>query len=280
MIGITGANGNIGRHLAQMLVTAGTPARLLVRDTAKANTFDGKLEAVSADLDHPETLEGALTGVTDFFLVSPGPNTPAQDAAAITAASRAGVRHLVLLSSLGVEIGGVGGGRPHVPGEELLKTSDLEWTILRPSEYMTNTLWWLPEVMARGLISVPTGGGTVGFIDPADIASVAFAALTTTGHAGKTYRLTGPAALSTAQVAEQIGAIIGMTVRHIDVPDPDFRIFAGNAHMPEDRIETLSEYYAAVKQGRMAVLTPDVQQVTGQRPRTYANWASTNIQAR
>ncbi len=279
MIAITAANGNIGRHLTQMLVAVGAPARLLVRgqDIANAATAGGVLQVVAADLDRPDTLDAALAGVTHLFLVSPGPDTPAQDAAAIAAAQRAGVRHIVLLSSLGVELGGVGGGRAHAPGEGLLTASTMDWTILRPNEFMTNTRGWLPEITARGTISTPSGAGKVGYIDPADIAAVAFAALTASGHTGKIYRLTGPETLTTAEVAARIGAVIGKTVRHVDVSDAVFRANAHDAHMPEAMIELLSEYYGAVKEGRMAVLTPDVSQVTGRRPGTFADWARAAI---
>ena len=279
MIAITAANGNIGRHLAQTLTTAGIPARLLVRDqdTANTTTAGGASQVVTADLDRPATLDAALTGVTQLFLVSPGPDTPAQDAAVITAAQRAAVRHIVLLSSLGVELGGVGGGRAHAPGEGLLTASGMDWTILRPNEFMTNTRGWLPEIAARGTISVPTGRGAVGYINPADIAAVAFAALTSPGHAGQIYRLTGPETLSTAEVATRLGVTLGEEIRHVDVPDSVFRTNAHDAHMPDAMIDLLSEYYAAVKGGRMAVLTPDVEQVTGRRPGAFADWARATL---
>lgn len=277
MIAITGAGGNIGRHLARMLVEAGVPARLLVRELPAGASGDGTHDLVTMDLDRPETLDAALAGITHLFLVSPGPNTPAQDAAAIAAAQRAGVRRIVLLSSLGVELGGIGGGRPHAPGEESLRNTGIDWTILRPSEFMTNTLGLLPEIRARGTMSVPSGGGKVGYIDPADIAAVAFAALTTAGHSGTIYRLTGPETLSAAEVAARIGAAIGKTVRHADVSDADFRTGAQAAHLPGALIETLSEYYAAVKEGRMDLLTPDVERVTGRRPGAFAEWARAAI---
>ncbi|MBF6593155.1 MAG: SDR family oxidoreductase [Thermaceae bacterium] len=279
MIAITAATGNIGHHLAQKLAQASIPARLLVRELGKADTFGGKLEAIAANLDHPQTLAAALSGITQLFLLSPGPDTPGQDVAAIAAAQQAGVRHIVLLSSLGVELGGIGGGRPHAPGEELLRQSGLEWTILRPSEFMTNTLWWLPEIKARGSISVPSGSGAVGFIDPADIAAVAFTVLTQSPQAGKTYRLTGPEALSTAEVAALYGAVLGKPVRHNDISDADYRSSAKQAQMPQAMIEMLSEYNAALKEGRMNVLTADVQQVTGRAPTRFADWVRANLES-
>ncbi|HEY0814686.1 MAG TPA: NAD(P)H-binding protein [Pseudonocardia sp.] len=279
MIAITAAGGNVGRPLTRLLLDAGVAARLLVRDAARDDAGRGLLEAVTADLDDPEHMTSALTGVSRLFLLSPGPDTPRQDAIAITAARAAGVEQVVLLSSLGVEVGGVGGGRAHEPGEQALATSGLPATVLRPSEFMTNTLRWLPEITANSTVSVPSGGGAVGFVDPADIAAVAFAALTTGDHDGRTYRLTGPATLTVADAAAQIGAALGKAVEHRDVTDAEFRDGAERAHLPAAMIETLSEYYAAVKQDRMAILSSDVETVTGQPATPFADWAATALGA-
>jgi uncharacterized protein YbjT (DUF2867 family) len=151
--------------------------------------------------------------------------------------------------------------------------SGIDWTILRPSEFMTNTLWWLTEIEARGTISVPSGQGRVSFIDPADIAAVAFAALTSPGHAGKVYHVTGPEALSTADVATQFGRLVGRRLTHVDISDGDFRAGARQANMPEPLIQLLSEYYGVLKEGRMEVLTRDVEQVTGRHPTAFVDWA-------
>lgn len=277
MIAVTAASGNVGRPLTRMLAEAGKSARLLVRDQEAADKLGSAVDVVPADLDSPASLDAALAGVTSLFLLSPGPNTPAQDATAIAAAQRKGVKHIVLLSSLGVELGGIGGGRAHAPGEELLKASGLDWTILRPSEFMTNTRIWLPEIMARGTVSVPSGAGVVGYIDPADIAAVAFVTLTTSGHVGQTYRLTGPETLSVAEAATRVGMVVGKAVRYVDVSDAEFREAALAAHLPEMMIETLSEYYVGVKEGRMNVLTTDVDRVVGHHPGTFADWARANL---
>lgn len=109
MIGLTAPTGNVGRHLADLLADAGIRARLLARNPAEH--ADTRHPVVSADLDDPSTLPAALAGVDDLFLLSPGPDTPAQDAAVLSAAVDVGVRHVVLLSSLGVEAGGIAAGR-------------------------------------------------------------------------------------------------------------------------------------------------------------------------
>lgn len=212
-----------------------------------------------------------------LFLLSPGPDTPAQDGAAIAVAVRAGVEQVVLLSSLGVEAGGIGGGTAHAPGEQALTGSGLDFTILRPSEFMTNTLRWLSEITARATVSVPTGHGRVGFVDPADIAAVAFAALTEPGHTGRTYRLTGPELLSTADAAARIGDVLATPVEHHDVTDTQFRASAAQALLPEPLIETLSQYYRGVAAGWMELLSAEIEQVAGKPPTTFANWARAAI---
>lgn len=272
-IALTAATGNIGRHLTKLLTGTGTKTRLLVRDRSTSPAADdGDVQTRSVDLDDAASLDAALAQVDRLFLLSPGPDTPAQDAAAIEAAVRNGVDHIVLLSSLGIEAGGIGGGRPHAPGEKVLKDSGLSYTILRPSEFMTNTLGWLPEITSQGTISVPTGHGRVALIDPADIAAVAFAALTQPGHAGRTYRLTGPESLSTADMAARISQVIGKPVTHHDSSVEQYRQAATHQGLPPLMVDTLAEYYPALADGAMDILTTDVEQVTGRPATTYLAW--------
>lgn len=273
VIAIAAATGNIGRVLWPALAEAGKPVRLLVRNPLPAAEGDPGVETAVVDLDRPDTLVKALSGADRLFLLSPGPDTPAQDAAAIRAAHDAGVRHVVLLSSLGVELGGVGGGRPHAPGEQLLRDSGLDWTILRPNEFMTNTLWWVDEIAARGTVSVPSADGRVGYVDPADIAAVAAAALTVPGHEGAIHRLTGPKALTTAEAAAALSDVLERPVEHVNVTEEQYREGAAGAGTPAPMVDMLSEYYAAVREGRMAVLTDDIEQILGRPPRDYSTWA-------
>lgn len=275
MIALTAATGNIGRVLTGML--AGTPLRLLVRDSAAPDVpaSGPDRQVVTADLDRPESLPAALEGVDRLFLLSPGPDTPAQDAAAIAAARTAGVEHVVLLSSLGVEAGGIGGGTAHAPGEQLLTGSGFSWTVLRPNEFMTNTLRWIPEITGRGSVSLPTGNGRVGFVAPADIAAVAAAALLDPGrHTGRIHRLTGPVSLTTADAAAQLAGALGTTAIHHDISDDAFRAAAGRAGMPPVMIEIFSAYYRALPSGAMDLVTDDVATVTGRAATSFTAWAA------
>lgn len=273
MIVVTGPNGHIGRPLLGQLAEAGAPARALSRNPARVDDHGGRVEVVRADLDQPDTLAAALDGATRLLMLSPGPNVPAQDAALIDAAVRAGVSHVVMVSSLGVDLGGIAGGGPHIPGEARLRESGLAWTLLRPSEFMTNALNWRGMISSAGALLLPTGDGRVGFIDPVDIAAVAARALTEDGHAGRIHRLTGPAALTLAEVAAALGEALGIELGHVDVTDAAFRDGSQRAGLPPPVIEMMSEYYAAVREGRVDVVTGEVEAIVGRPPRSFAAWA-------
>ncbi len=103
--------------------------------------------------------------------------------------------------------------------------------------------------------------------------------LTSPGHEGKTYRLTGPEALSTADIAEYLSAIVGKPIRHIDVPEAAFREGMQAAGLPPPLIEMQLEYCAAVKEGRAAIVTNEIKQLLGRPPRGYAAWAQDHARA-
>lgn len=268
MIAITAPSGNIGRHLTALLADSGTPGRLLTRPGSASATLPPALEPVPADLDDAASLASALVGVDALFLLSPGPDVPGQDARVIAAATAAGVSHLVLLSSLGVEAGGVGGGTAHAPGERVLADSGIPATVLRPSEFMTNTLVWLQEARAAGTVSLPTGDGRVTYVDPFDIAAVAFTCLTEPGHTGATYRLAGPERLSAADLADRFSELLGRPVTaRPDATVDGFRQMASGAGLPASVIDTLADYYPAAARNVMDLPSDDVANVTG-RPAT------------
>lgn len=275
MILVTGATGNIGRHLVRELADADQPTRALARDPSKADTHGGSVEFLAGDLNDPHTLEAAFKDVNRLFLLSPG---PAEDAALIREAQRHDVDHVVMLSSLGAELGGIAGGRLHVTGEQLLQNSELPWTILRPSEFMTNTIWWRDTLRSADAIFVPSGSGRIGFVDPADIASVAATTLTTEGHRA-TYRLTGPEALSTTAIAAALSSVLGRTIRHRDVSETDFADALRRNGLPAALIEMQTEYYEAVKNDRVAIVTDDIRQLLGHPPRSYREFAERHASA-
>ncbi len=279
LILVTGATGNIGRPLLEELVDIEAAIRILVRNPSRLGERFDHLDIVAGDLDEPATLAAAMEGVSRVFLLAPGPDVPAQDAAVIAAAVRAGVEHVVMVSSLGAELGGIAGGGPHLPGEALLRESGLAWTVLHPSEFMPNTIWWRDTILSAGSILVPTGTGRIGFVDPADIAAVAAHVLTTAGHDGQTYRITGPQALSTADVASVLGEVLDRPVRHVDVPEDGFRAGMEQAGLPPFLIDMQVEYCAAVRAGTVDIVSPDVPHLLGRPANDYRSWAKAHADA-
>jgi uncharacterized protein YbjT (DUF2867 family) len=276
MILLTGATGRIGGVALSALVQAGESVRVLARNPARLADAGPLVEAVAGDLDDPATLTPAMEGADRMLMLAPGPDIAAQDAAMIAAAQQAGLRQVVMVSSLGAELGGIAGGGPHLPGEALLKESGLGWTILHPTEFMTNTIWWAETIRPTGSVFLPTGTGRVGFIDPADIGEVAAAVLTGDGHNGQIYRLTGPEALTTADVAALIGQSRGEPVTHVDVTPEAMAEGMTQAGMPPPLIDMMVTYYGAVKEGRVDVVTDDVPRLLGRPARSFAHWLAGN----
>jgi uncharacterized protein YbjT (DUF2867 family) len=103
--------------------------------------------------------------------------------------------------------------------------------------------------------------------------------MSSAGHEGKTYRLTGPEALNTADIAEQLSAIVGKPIRHIDLPEAAFREGMQAAGLPPPLIEMQMEYCAAVKEGRADIVTHETEQLLGRPPHSYAAWAHEHARA-
>ena len=199
MILITGATGRVGGAAITHLRSKGLPVRALLRRPEKAAPLSGLgVEPVFGDLAQPRSLERALEGVTAALLVSPlDPHQMELQGNFIDAAKRAGRVHIVKLSGLGTALNSpVRSGRWHAQTEKYLEDSGLPFTHLRPPFFMQNILRFAPTIRADGTFSGALNQGKVAMIDVADIAAVAATALTTSGHAGKAYTLTGPEALS------------------------------------------------------------------------------------
>lgn len=270
---VVGATGNVGAAAVRELARAGTEVRALSRHPDRVPAFGGHVEAVYGDTEQPETLAAALAGADGVLLCAGGRDLAAADAAVIRLAEEASAAHLVLLSSLGVEYGAAS-GPVHAPGEASLRASSLGWTILRPIAFMTNTLRWRDAIAATGAFEEPTGTGAYAMIDPADIGAAAAATLTTPGHEGKVYALTGPEALTSAQYAEKLSGALGREVRHVDIAEDTYRAGLAGYGAPASFVDAMLTFYALIRSGRLAMVTSDVEVLTGRPPRTFDAWAA------
>jgi uncharacterized protein YbjT (DUF2867 family) len=272
MILISGATGRVGSATLKQLLDKDMPVRALVRTAEKAALVAGPLvEAVIGDLAQPHSLEVALNGVTAALLVSPlDPHQVTLQGNFIDAATRAGRVHVVKISGLGTALDSpVRSGRWHAQTEQYLADSGLPFTHLRPPFFMQNILRFAPTVRTTGEFAGSLNQGKVAMIDIDDIAAVAATALTTSTHAGKTYVLTGPEALSYPDVAERLSRLLGRTVTYRDTPLEAMREQLLASGMPAWHVDVQLDFSTALSAGHASIVTNTVEAVTGKPARTF-----------
>ena len=268
---VTGATGNVGGQVVAQLVDGGHAVRALTRHP-EAAVLPAGVEPVAGDLTRPDTLTGALAGVSAAFLFP----APGCGPAFAEAARAAGVRRVVLLSS-GDVVDGVDRqsnaiARFHADVERALADAGLEWTFVRPGGFATNTLQWAPQIRATGVVTAPYGNASLAPIHEADVAAVAVRALTTDGHAGARYRLTGPDVLTLAEQLAVIGDALGRKLRFEEIT-PEVARERMVRHLPAPIVDALLGIFAEATT-RPATVLPTVEEVTGAPARTFARWVA------
>jgi uncharacterized protein YbjT (DUF2867 family) len=278
MILVIGATGTVGSEVVRQLVATGERPRALVRDPATARQRLGdQVEHVVGDLDRPETIAAALAGVDRVFLLTTqSSRQPEWERAVIGAAARTGVGQLVKLSVFRAnEQSPLQVARQHGQAERVLAQSGLAATILRPVFFMQNLL----AMVHDGAIATAAGDGRVAMVDARDIAAVAVATLTGGGHAGKTYTLTGPEALSFYQVASILSRQTGRPLRHVRVPPDKVRVALQGRGVAAWYADDMAKLHSMLAVGYEEVVTDDIHRVTGRPPRTLAQFAGDHVGA-
>ncbi|MGA2921812.1 MAG: NAD(P)H-binding protein [Candidatus Sulfotelmatobacter sp.] len=276
---ITGGTGDIGSKVVEHLLQHGERPRVFVRDAEKARSrFGDRVEVFVGDLADPLTLKAALAGVDELFLVNTGPKIPVRDEAAAKAAKAAGVRHLVKLSSMDVEQG-LAIGAWHERGETAIRASGIAFTWVRPTGFMSNLLAWATSIKAEGIVRASTDNGRRAFIHSDDIAAVATKALTTRQYDGESLTITGPEALSFADVTEKIGSAIGKRLVFQSISDEEARqrYAATGASAPD--VDAHVSLWRAIREGRLVGVTNTVERVLGRKPIALQQWAVENAAA-
>ncbi|MEU6087228.1 NAD(P)H-binding protein [Streptomyces sp. NPDC047085] len=274
MILVTGATGTTGSEVVRQLAARGEKVRALTRDPARAVVPSG-VEVVRGDYLDADALERAMSGVTAAYLVGAPDPEARHDLALVAAARAAGVPRLVLLSAIATGDPDVGPfGMWHVPGEEALKESGAEWTVLRPSSFASNTLGWAPAVAAGEPVPNMTGTGAQGVIDPRDVSEVAALALTDGRCAGRTYTLTGPEAITVPDQAAVLTSLLGRPVATRDLSPAEtldhLRTAWGLDEAGAEGVLTANTY---IRAGRNALVTEDVPELLGRPARAFREWA-------
>lgn len=258
MILVTGATGNVGRELVHQLVDLGEEVRGLSRSGP-----------VQGDLNDPSSLGPALDGVSALFLLSGYPGV-------VEAARAAGVTRVVLMSGSSAETRDLDNAiaRYMIASEEEVRSSGLEWTVLRPRTFMSNTLQWAPQLAAGDVVRAPWPDVAVATVDPADIAAVAAQALIGTRHLGQVYPVTGPAAWQPRERVALLGTALGRPLRYEPQPDDEARAEMLTT-MPPEYVDAFFDFFSEGKLDESEVF-PTVREVAQRPPRTFEEWARAN----
>ncbi|WP_232663807.1 NAD(P)H-binding protein [Pseudonocardia sp. TRM90224] len=254
-VSVIGATGKVGRRIVARLRGEGHEVRPASRSGEPR-----------FDWFEPATWAGAVRGADALYVTVP--DTPAPVAELIEAT---GVRQVVLLGARGSE---------HAPAgtavrmaEDVVRASDAEWTILRPTWFLQN----LDEgtfagPLATGELRLPAGTGRHPFIDAEDIAAVAVAALTERGHAGVTYDLSGPVALTFEEVVAAFGAATGRDLRYVPVARATWVGELVATGLPTELAELLGTLLDLVATGADAHLSDGVQRALHREPATLTDY--------
>ena len=248
MILVTGATGKNGVEILKRLSGRVERIRAMVHkpSDAKNSTPHPALEFVAGDFDDPQSLRKVLKDVQRAFLVTNSSDrVEERQLRFVHLAREAGVKHIVYLSQLHAATDSpLRFLRYHAAIEEALRSSGMTYTNLRPNLYMQGLLMIGRSIASEGRFFAPAGEARVSVVDVRDIAAVAVAALTQSQHEGKTYDVTGPAALTHAGMAAQLSAALGRAVAFVDVPEREFREVLRSFHMPDWQADGLIEDYA------------------------------------
>jgi uncharacterized protein YbjT (DUF2867 family) len=262
---VTGATGTVGRHLVDQLHNKGERVRAVSRNPVKADLPVG-VEVVQGDLTVSETMKKCFQGIHSFYLIVSSDNAFARfrtDPKIIEIAKEAGVKRVTLL--LDYE------GNPI---EQIVQNSGMEWTILKPVEFMGNVLVdWKDSIRSKGIVREPFGDTLSARVHEADIAGVAAEVLTKEGHHGKNYYLTGPEALSRVKAVEIIAEVIGKDLQFIELTEEQAKQKWIDEGYKEEDIEFFVQMGKNPPEIGYSVL-PSIEQVTGKPPRTFEQWVS------
>lgn len=222
------------------------------------------------DWQNRDTWAAAVNGVDALYLVyTPDLAFPgaADDVAAFTkVAVDSGVTRIVLLS-------GRGEAQAEV-SERTVQQSGVDWTVLRCSWFSQNfSESFLLDTVLEGVIALPAGSVAEPFLDADDIADCAFAALTDDRHSGHLYELTGPQALTFAEVAEQLSVATGRPIEYVPITREEYVQGAIDAGLHPDEANAFAGLFSEVLDGRNSSTHDGVRQVLGRPARTFAGFA-------
>jgi uncharacterized protein YbjT (DUF2867 family) len=271
MILITGGRGAVATGLTALLREHGAPVRVGSANPG-ALTLPDDIPTATLDLSDPATFPAALDGVTSVFLYA---NADHADEFT-TLAHAAGVRHIVLLSSVSVLTGGPSGEDPiaarHLGAERALRDGPIPATFLRPGAFAGNAGGWAWPIRTGHPVDLPVPGAYTEPIHETDITEAAFAALTDPAHQGKEVTLSGPATMTLRDQVGQLADTLGRAIEVREVTGEQWMAQMAD-YIPAPIATTLLDLWRAAD-GRPGEPAGGVQELTGHPARSFAQWAA------
>lgn len=269
---ITGATGNIGSRVVDRMLARGRRPAIFVRDRQKAKArFGDRVDVVVGDLGDAASLARGFAGADVVFLINSGFGLELRDEAAGRVAKATGVKRIVKLSSADAEQQ-VGTGAWHARGEAAIRATGIACAFVRPTGFMDNALYWAHSIKAEGVVRSATGDGTIPFIHSDDIADVAVEMLLEPKYDGRAASITGPRALSYREMVEKIGAAIGRSLAYRELSDEEARRAQAAWGESPEMVDAHLSIYRAIREGRLAVVTDEVQCILGRPPLGFDRW--------
>ena len=271
---ISGASGQLGRGAVEEALERVAPAELILvtrTPAALADYADRGASVRFGDYDHPDALRQAYAGGERLLLISAheiGARVR-QHAEAIDAAVDVGIRQVAYTSFVNpVDANPAGGAPDHSATEEKLRTSGLEWTFLRNATYAEFELGNLAAAIASGKLITNVGSGKHAYVSRADCAAAAGAVITSDGHAGRAYDVTGPELIGAERRAEIFSAVGGRSVEVVEVDDQEFAsVLADERGLPSAAAQLMASFGRATREGHLDALSDDCEELVGRPPR-------------
>ena len=269
MLLLTGVTGKTGGASAQALLKNGIKFRAIVRNADKAVALKAAgVELVIGDVTDRAVLETALAGVEKALMTMPnGEKQLELEKQFIDVAKARGVKHVIKMSSMeAVPNATAPIPKIHYASEQYLKQSGLVWTMIKPNFFMQNLLGSGGTIKEQGKFFLPLAQGKTVMIDTRDIGACVALVMTTPGHEGQSYELTGPEELGFAEAAERFTKVLGRKVEYVHVPMPAYRQTLARFLTNEWHLNAVCELFQEIADGQDLHVTGTVQKITGKAP--------------
>ena len=275
---VIGANGRVGRHVTEQLISAGEKPRILVRDAKKAiNRFGDQVTILVGDLDNRTSLDLAMRNVQSVFLctpVNPGQVKQHKLVADSVAESNA---YLVKVSGLATFPGSfVDSGRWHAETEAYIRSKEIASAFLHPFFFMQNMDLQIADIRSNGILRSPVTKAAIAMVDIIDIAAVATNLMLSPNDViGKTLPLTTNQALTYEEMAEEMTTVFGRSVSFQEQVDDEVTMALRNSGMPEWHARIILQFNRAFNEGYGSEVHSSVEDILNRPPKSFRDYLKT-----